>query len=505
MSERAPSRLAASRLAAWLRALPERPGWIAALVAVAAALKTAPVAMGIDEGIWSTIGWLWWDRGLVPYRDAVDSKPPGVLLLFTLNAGLFGPSVWMPRALGVACVAGTTWLLYRLVRPAAGPFGAFATSVAFGGAMCWRSTDGGYPAACETFMVACSVLALSLIARAWSLPSPGSGWLALCGAGFALGAAVSFKQVALTTIGAFALLPLLHRREAGHVGSAWRQSMLIVACAAAGAMLWLAPILLSGASMEEVYRCVWRTLWDGGTAGGQTRNLEQIAQRVWDDGSRLLIFLPALAILPLSAAAQPPPLHRRWLVVWLLLECLASLSAVRLHNHMLRQAMPPLAIAFGLGAAWLVGPDGPRRHRATVAAVLLLMFVPLALPTRATFAWLQTGRMPEAAAVRWLRDNVEPDETVLIYSGPAGGLHALAGRAPASRHFHTILLRSPGAAEELRCDVEQRRPRAVLIDVSERARQLPPAWLTRLVEREYQMGPRLSAMGADLQAYLRER
>ncbi|HEU4533547.1 MAG TPA: hypothetical protein VFS00_05490, partial [Polyangiaceae bacterium] len=100
----------------WPRGAPER--WLggACLVLIAYFLvHLAAFHYGRDQGIYAVVG-EGMTRGLAPYKDRWDFKPPGIFLLYACARGLFGGSVHAVRALetmGWVSLVGAFWLLAK--------------------------------------------------------------------------------------------------------------------------------------------------------------------------------------------------------------------------------------------------------------------------------------------------------------------------------------------------------------------------------------------------------
>jgi hypothetical protein len=68
--------------------------------AVIYALPTLGYPFGRDQAIYHYIG-RWWPEGVLPYRDFVEFKPPGIFLWYRLSVHLFGIAQWGVRVLDI--------------------------------------------------------------------------------------------------------------------------------------------------------------------------------------------------------------------------------------------------------------------------------------------------------------------------------------------------------------------------------------------------------------------
>jgi hypothetical protein len=91
---------------AWLR--------LSALAVVAfSAFQILLFPFGRDQGIYALVG-EGILKGLVPYRDLWDFKPPGIFFVYALAQGLFGKSMFAPRMLEVLALLLVVWSAIRL-------------------------------------------------------------------------------------------------------------------------------------------------------------------------------------------------------------------------------------------------------------------------------------------------------------------------------------------------------------------------------------------------------
>jgi hypothetical protein len=122
------------------------------MLLLGAAAMSCPT-MSADEGMWSYMGRVWAEDGIVPYTGAVDNKPPGIFILFYLSHVLFGTNFWFPRIAGILSSAGTSVCLYLLIQKTAGRISGIIGMVLY---ICMIPTgafDGPFTAHTETFMI----------------------------------------------------------------------------------------------------------------------------------------------------------------------------------------------------------------------------------------------------------------------------------------------------------------------------------------------------------------
>jgi len=104
-----------------------------AYLAVGLVLRGATLgypAIHIDEQFYLLVG----DRmlhGAVPFVDIWDRKPVGLFLLFAAIRLLGGDGILQYQLVALACVAGTSLVIYRMAREIASPMGAFWAGVGY--------------------------------------------------------------------------------------------------------------------------------------------------------------------------------------------------------------------------------------------------------------------------------------------------------------------------------------------------------------------------------------
>jgi len=87
-------------------------------VGVAFGAVSLSFPFGRDQGAFFYVGREWLRRGAVPYRDAFEQKPPGVLAMHALAIALFGERMVSIRILELACVVTLGLVCARLATPA---------------------------------------------------------------------------------------------------------------------------------------------------------------------------------------------------------------------------------------------------------------------------------------------------------------------------------------------------------------------------------------------------
>ena len=98
------------------------PALAAAFVAIRA-LPLLSVLLGQDQAIYLLFGEALL-KGKQPYRDILESKPPGILILYAGIAKLFGRSMWSAAVVDILLLLVISYLLFHFVEPYLGRAGA---------------------------------------------------------------------------------------------------------------------------------------------------------------------------------------------------------------------------------------------------------------------------------------------------------------------------------------------------------------------------------------------
>jgi len=393
------------------------------LLAVIALLRLPGFAFGvlnIDESDYLVYG-AGILKGLLPYRDLVEIKPPLGYFTYALAGGL---SIWPIRVLGVFWVLGTALLLRAAARRWTG-------SEEAGWAAAWMSILAGFvevPAfGGEVMMnlpIAASIYCFARSRRPASL--------FLCG--ICAGLATLYRHHAVIAAVAFAVALMV--RPADGWGRAWARVAALgagviapwVAFAAGYAAIGQLPAFLEWTIARNLR---YATAGSAGSALGR--------------GAAEIALCLAAACVPWVLAARES-LRPRADVVWRALSSMLWLTWLpvaaggRFYEHYFLQFVPPLSVLAAPGAAALalrwreIAPPARTFARAGIA-------VPLAVWL--SFSWGRgiAGAYPEQeprtrALAQWLRSNTASSDTLFVW-GHYSPIYTMADRLPGTRYLNT--------------------------------------------------------------------
>ncbi|MFH1844373.1 MAG: glycosyltransferase family 39 protein [bacterium] len=417
-------------------------GIVLAAVAALACFLLLPVAFVIparDSGVFLYIGQSLL-RGEVPYRDVWDHKPPLIYLINALGLGLAGGRIWGTWLLELLSLSTAGWLSYRLLRSLQGRVVAALVT------LLWMLTlpdllDRGNLT--EEYSLPLQFGALYLALR--------HGWRGVTGRwylGLGILTALAFllRQNHVATFAAIVLVTSLR-------GSQWRRPFELGSAAAWG-LLGMALVLVP-AGFYFLVQDAWGAMWEAAfrfnlsyTAVDLSRRLQVLGSGIervsWSFGALLvwlLVLVRRLARKPMSTGRRG--LFHDLVLIGVPLEMAAGSVSGRAYSHYFILWLPLLAVAVAELFGFLWQRAGVSRHRSVLARGLMLALV-AAAGCGLRFQKLDTlytqMRDPGAdaavkAAVKWITQNTNRDDRILMYGAEARVL-ALSGRRSATRYVY---------------------------------------------------------------------
>ncbi len=482
--------------------------WGLAALATVACIAIANWRGNIDEAIFRYIGYAWFVGGDLPYRDALENKPPGIFALWGLVWVLFGDAAVLGRVLAVL-VAGVTALgIDAMARRLWSASAANIAGPLFLVAMCSPAVDYCF-ADTETFGLFFAVCGLSVVWGKLAGP-PVELWQAAC-AGALLGLAVIFKPVFIVESAVLLALLLLS------TGDLRRRLTL----AATAALVALVPTLVLIVYFHH-RGCADEFL--SAAFGGQLRSGAVMrfppALRIRNTVSMLAELSTPALLTPLvlalggvlqghAAVGRSPARSTRGalvlpviLLVWALTTLAIPLAqGAGSATHRLKPVLVPVCLLSPGLLAHARAIGGKRLERllrrclgwllalALAASVLVIVRELLA------YAVPVPGRTARAAALhrtgaRMPGGYSSPREAIFALTGPqdriwcypADDLYLGARKLCATRYINEIFLAQPGAQEEVLRSLVGGRARLVLINWSQ-AEHPPPSVFFNEVDR----------------------
>ncbi|MEN9499431.1 MAG: hypothetical protein RIS83_1250 [Pseudomonadota bacterium] len=295
-----------------------------------------------------------WLRGGWPLVAVWDMHPVGAPAIFAAVMAIFGDGIWVLRALGAACVAGTATALFSAVRFTGGPP---ALGLAAGGLYIAHSgLLGGLATNTEILFTPLTSWAMAIglrsTVRALEKNQPPSQWDIVL-TGLLIGGALSIKPVTFFE-GCLAWLLL--------VGPAYRAGLMDLRRLAAAALLYAMICALPTVIFGLVY--FWRGEFDLFVEGAFLAPLRYAGKRLSLGDSFRFALVAVLSLLwafllALPALLRPRNQHgplallRRFGFLWFLAASAAVIMPGQFYQHYFLIWLPPLSLLAALGARHL--------------------------------------------------------------------------------------------------------------------------------------------------------
>lgn len=501
---------------------------LAAAIVLLSPLLTYP--LGRDQGVFAAVADVI-ERGGMPYKDAWDTKPPGIFYVFWLSFKLFGRSQMAPRLFDMLWTLATAVAVWAIARRLLSPWAGAAAGLIF----LFRYATHGYywhTTQCDGFAALPLALAALAVAAAEGRRSPGYA----AGAGAFAALAITFKF----TLGVFLVVPLVAAAASSEesVGSRLaRAASYLAGCAAllllVAALMWRAGAL--GHMAETLF--VWDSQYARVQAPGLAHHnvLQEILRFLIGDPLPLLFPIGLLAVVgAIDLTLRPASGRMRWLApAWALAMTAQIWVQGRYYSYHWLPVLPPLAIlaAQGLRSTALVLSRIRKqwvRHTASAAGVLALCaFLAFAYWSFLKFPIKHLmGRVPRDTYLRgfdsathtdfslvedrevasWIQEHTGASTPIFVW-GFESLVYFLADRPPATRFVHNLPLIAHWSPPEWRAelvrDLGAARPPYVLVVHNDAQPWLAGRWddsaaqlatypeLKRLLDEHYRRGERL--------------
>jgi hypothetical protein len=448
--------------------------------------------MGIDEGIWSYMGRVWADNGLVPYTGTINNKPPGIFLLYYYSYLLFGTNIWFTRLAGDLASMGASLCLFAFVRRISGSVYAAAISVSLYIALVPSPrfhVSEGYT---ETFLVFFVLLSLLLLVLAVEREGRRSA-IMIFAAGLSAGAALSFKQVALFDVLGILIIASFLLRQRYHVKSITKAIFPLLFGVMVTTVVGILLMKAHGCSFTDYIDQVWGHLFKGREAKiGVAKRLANVIP-AW---SRMDLIIPYVAIAGLAIGIKRMRIKipAIILLVWLGLEFVAVNAAGTYYQHQFKQILPAMCVVSGISLdfmeVWLRGKFPKWRICKTrdifvsvIIMAILLCYIPFNKYYSAglirMFAPLTDSKKELA---HYVKDITADGEFVYVYGRGGYQVLSYSGRVAPTAYFIHFLHMYPGAMEQLQKDFSRNPPVLILLPIKDEI----PEWLHEMASDNYE-------------------
>lgn len=418
--------------------------------------------LGYDELLWAYVGRIWFDNGLPPYLYAVENKTPGNFILFAISEVFNAYNFVFARFLGALFALFSSVLMYKIAKDLHSKFAGLMAMLLFGLTFCWEILDGFSLAQTETFMVFFSVFSFFLINKAYYTSKFA---LTIFVAGFFLGLAISFKQIAITTLMALLIYQVLIHKKQNLTKSIIKGILFYVAGVLSAVLIMYFIVSFWGVSFRDYLDGAWLILLNPGSQPLDfvTRIINFENKFVW---SRFVVFYPIL----LTLFFVKPLLKERYfksLIVWLVIDFIGVCASGYFFGHQIKQLLPPLVLICSIllvEVIYKIGLNSLNHRRVLVLTTITVFFFPYI-----QFGWALKlfyegeKQKPETLGI-WLKQNTKEDDYIYILGGDTVLLNSLyySDRQSSSKYYTCIFVQGKAQNEIIIKDLETNPPVFIL-------------------------------------------
>ncbi len=440
-----------------------------------------------DEGIWSYIGQMWSDYGILPYTGTIENKTPGIFYLFALSYAFFDEAIRLPRLTGIILTSVSAMIIYFMANRLYDRKTGFFSGLVFVLIMPTHAVGGDSPAQTETFMVFFTVLSFLAIVKCGHIRNLNYYGKTFC-SGFLVALAVAFKQVAVFDLAAVLVFTsyLNQHEKQQNV----KDFTVVIAGAMVGTFCSILPLLINGLSINHYILGAWTILLNSGSSNSSLLNrFEKFTEAFLD--ARFILFYISLIwyISNRRKSLKSDPLVNFWLI-WLGLDFIAVSASGYYFEHQLKQIVPALSIITGLFVNQSYQAvknkcrlSNVKNYGFSIGLFFLIIFSPFIIFERRYWGFDRYEFSRQAQEVGLcVRENTEKDDYVL-YWGSRNQVMSFSQRRCPSRYFNNLFCVNPEVEKEIKNSILEKTPRMIIID--DQTDLKPPSWLIELIHEQY--------------------
>lgn len=443
--------------------------------------------MGVNEGIWSYVGWLWDAKGLPPYAAAVENKTPGIFILYALSHHFWGVAYLPVRLAGVLAQVAGGCFLFLLCKRLYNRLAGSLAMLLFLLTNAWPGMASSWPGHPESFLILFVALAALTVHSAVRASTLRRRKALILLAGVFLGLAAAFKQIAIFDALAMLILAGAWTPPAGRTRRLVVDALFMALGFIAASIVTAVPILMAGVGGSDYFAGAWLILLNGsGNPHLGSRFLFFL--RSWGEG-KMLLFYPLLLLFVIQRG-NLKALGIPWaaLLAWLILDFVSVASSGYFYPNQVKQITPVLSIVSGLTVAAMIARYAQPLQQAdkwSLVSWLLISALWLAQQAWVQGLFLTPPADPNEKVASWIRANTDPSDYIYAFSEYASPINAYAMRRSSSRHFNTIFFNKNNvlARRELEGDLAARPPKVIILGENELP--APPKWFTSLLATNY--------------------
>lgn len=419
--------------------------------------------MAYDEALWKYIGRIWTNNNLPPYVATVENKTPGIFMLFAFSEYISGGSIFFVRLIGAVAILVSSGIIYKIVKKTHSEFAAILAMYIFGLTSCWAVLDGFSLAQTETFMILFSVIAIYILVMA---KGHQNFKVMMFLTGIALGLAISFKQIAVTTCLASLCLYLMYTTE--NISNAVKiKGLVLIALGLLMAILMLCLILIIyGVSILDYIDGAWIILFNSGSMAPSLETRIANFSRIFIF-SRFIVFYPIL----IWALIKTKTYQNKFftvLLLWLLFDFLGVNASGYYYGHQVKQILAPLGIISGV-VLTTASKDGffgrkIRVKKSLVLMVTIFIFLPIKHMVITGKKLYENKPDMNKELVQLINNNSSNDDYIYVYGADSSLILALANsnRISSSKYFSSIFISNEIERDIVYEDLKMKPPFFVL-------------------------------------------
>jgi 4-amino-4-deoxy-L-arabinose transferase-like glycosyltransferase len=416
-----------------------------------------------DENLWSYMGNLWAKHGIPPYTGAVENKTPAIFFLYATANFLTAESIFVIRILGVFATLLSAFILYCICEKLHSKRAGIFCMLIFGLSMSWRLVDGSYFAHTEVFMVLFSVLAFYFIIKA---KSSSKMKYDLFFAGISIGIAISFKQIAVTTLVAVVLFFLVF--SANHLSI--KKKILGISLFFLGVTLSISLSILIlfiyGVSFLDYIEGAWLILFN---SGSKVSSFEIQIAHFFDKliGSRFVFFYFFVFLFFYQKKLVNKPLFYG-ILLWFVFDFIGVNASGYYYGHQIKQVIPSLSLMGGMVMGNLMAPNFYLKRKNLNPLWYFIILTFLFFPYKQCYRTLNLLLNPPDSFSKnmgyWVKEHTFKNDYIYILGDDDNLISALAAssRVSSSNYFNLIFIKEDKHRHKVYSDLMNNTPKIIL-------------------------------------------
>ena len=412
-----------------------------------------------DEGLWTYMGWLFNEHGIPPYVGAVENKTPAIFLLYKIADNFGGYNIYFVRGLGILITLLTALLLFKIGEKLKCSVTGIIAMWLFGLLTCWKLFDGFSFAQTETFVVFFNVAAFYGILF---YKSANSNWKWLFFSGLCIGIAISFKQIALTTLVAFLLMLLwLVKDFLNYIKAA----TLIVLGTLFSMLLFYLTLYIYGVNFQEYLDGAWLILFNSGS------RLDELNRQFTNFSnafltSRLVLLLGVVACFVVKRK-QFKPWMFVCLMLWFTFDFIGVNASGYYYGHQLKQLLPSLVLIIALFFTTIKLKWVKKDYLLSLLVFAIIALFPVLQIKSNIHKNLEANEadiIDASDTVNFLKNESSNNDFIYLLGADANIIQVLAdaNRRSSSKYFHSIFITSKNEQSRVLSDLEHQPPKFII-------------------------------------------